>query len=569
MGAPNAAAFPPPDVGGEAETVASIIVEDLTPDRIVYADSTKKLASVANLASWVAGTANQVTVANDGDGTITLSLPQNIHTAATPQFAGATFTGSLAFSGDNTHDLTAVGSRPRDVYAGRQFLSADGNAGAPGWSFSGAPTWGVHRDNGLGLVFDIGGTGYTSVATDGVTVVSSAKYSWTSGLIGAAQDLSISRVSAGTGKVTNGSSACEWRVHGDGTKYVAIYHNGTDSYIDSASGLLVLQVQAAAQLIWDGTKFFGSDNARDLGGSSNTWRYLYTGTQIRANYGTAAAPAYSAAAQTDKGVYFGTNYGAFSIGGVGKAIWFDTGYSLASTVSLGWLDGTVETGNTDLRLWRDAAGVLGQRNGVNAQEHRTYNTYTSSTNYETFAVRWAGNDCYLITEKGSGGGTARQLRLGADGTARWDIATSGHLLASFDNTNDIGAPSATRPRSGYFGTSISVGTNPASVGSIRIQNQGSIQGRNAANSADLTLLSVNASDQLALPLCGNQLGTSGTWGIFGTTPVSAKTGWGTATGTATRTTFATTTVTLEELAQRVKALIDDLHQTAGYGLLRT
>jgi hypothetical protein len=37
-----------------------------------------------------------------------------------------------------------------------------------------------------------------------------------------------------------------------------------------------------------------------------------------------------------------------------------------------------------------------------------------------------------------------------------------------------------------------------------------------------------------------------------------KTGWGAATGTATRTTFATTTVTTELLAQRVKALIDDL-----------
>lgn len=37
-----------------------------------------------------------------------------------------------------------------------------------------------------------------------------------------------------------------------------------------------------------------------------------------------------------------------------------------------------------------------------------------------------------------------------------------------------------------------------------------------------------------------------------------KTGWAAATGTATRSTFATTTVTTEQLAQRVKALIDDL-----------
>jgi hypothetical protein len=46
-----------------------------------------------------------------------------------------------------------------------------------------------------------------------------------------------------------------------------------------------------------------------------------------------------------------------------------------------------------------------------------------------------------------------------------------------------------------------------------------------------------------------------------------KTGWALATGTATRTTFATGSVTLPQLAEHVKALIDDLHSTAGHGLL--
>jgi len=47
--------------------------------------------------------------------------------------------------------------------------------------------------------------------------------------------------------------------------------------------------------------------------------------------------------------------------------------------------------------------------------------------------------------------------------------------------------------------------------------------------------------------------------VAGTKVVDARqTGWTAATGTATRTTFATSTVTLEVLAQHVKALIDDL-----------
>lgn len=46
----------------------------------------------------------------------------------------------------------------------------------------------------------------------------------------------------------------------------------------------------------------------------------------------------------------------------------------------------------------------------------------------------------------------------------------------------------------------------------------------------------------------------------GVSPVvgSRKTGWAAATGTATRTTFDTAAVTLPQLAERVKALLDDL-----------
>lgn len=66
------------------------------------------------------------------------------------------------------------------------------------------------------------------------------------------------------------------------------------------------------------------------------------------------------------------------------------------------------------------------------------------------------------------------------------------------------------------------------------------------------------------------LNVVGVFQINGTTVVGArKTGWTVATGTATRTTFATATVTLPILAEHVKALIDDLHNTAGHGLIGT
>ncbi len=54
--------------------------------------------------------------------------------------------------------------------------------------------------------------------------------------------------------------------------------------------------------------------------------------------------------------------------------------------------------------------------------------------------------------------------------ARWQVTSGGDFLAITDNTNDIGASGATRPRTGYFGTSIvtPVGTFATSVTSAAL-----------------------------------------------------------------------------------------------------
>jgi len=65
----------------------TITVDQLTTSRLLSTDGSKALVS-SDLASWVAGTSNRVTVTDDGDGTVTLSGPQDIHTGASPQFAG-------------------------------------------------------------------------------------------------------------------------------------------------------------------------------------------------------------------------------------------------------------------------------------------------------------------------------------------------------------------------------------------------------------------------------------------------------------------------------------------------
>jgi hypothetical protein len=79
-----------------------ITLTNLTANRLVASDATKSLVS-SDLINWVTGTANRVTVADDSDGTITLSGPQDIHTGASPTFTGLTLSGltqgSVLFAG--------------------------------------------------------------------------------------------------------------------------------------------------------------------------------------------------------------------------------------------------------------------------------------------------------------------------------------------------------------------------------------------------------------------------------------------------------------------------------------
>ena len=85
----------PQDLDTSADvTFDSITLDDLTASRLTSTDGNKKLVSV-NLDDLVAGTSNQISVADDGDGTITLSTPQDLHTSAKPTFAELTIDGKL------------------------------------------------------------------------------------------------------------------------------------------------------------------------------------------------------------------------------------------------------------------------------------------------------------------------------------------------------------------------------------------------------------------------------------------------------------------------------------------
>ncbi|MDF1853289.1 MAG: hypothetical protein P1U85_20800, partial [Verrucomicrobiales bacterium] len=101
------------------------------------------------------------------------------------------------------------------------------------------------------------------------------------------------------------------------------------------------------------------------------------------------------------------------VGGVQRLDVGATAIGISSGASIVWNSSNYASSSGDLRLYRDAANTLGQRNGVNAQTYNIYNTYTDATNYERAHIGWNDTaDTFVIgTEAGSGGGVARAIML--------------------------------------------------------------------------------------------------------------------------------------------------------------
>lgn len=144
---------------------------------------------------------------------------------------------------------------------------------------------------------------------------------------------------------------------------------------------------------------------------------------------------------------------------------------LPSAATFGWASGALGTA-ADTILARDAANTLALKNGNNAQIFRVYNTFTSATNLEAFSIDWTrgANRLLLSTDAGSASGGVRALDIagatisfypGAAGvgfgvlsnSGRWNMGTT-FFGPNADNTTDIGASGANRPRNLYLASSI-------------------------------------------------------------------------------------------------------------------
>lgn len=233
----------------------------------------------------------------------------------------------------------------------------------------------------------------------------------------------------------------------------------------------------------------------------------------------------SLAAVTCSGVYgYGagtngaTNYGVegAAIGNNGRAV-----YGRIQESGTGTYYGIYGLSSTSSTTTGTLYALYGTANASGAGNTATvYGLYATATgggtnNYGVFATAsgtgaYAGyfsGDVYITGTTTHVGTTNYQNNVTFDanvtlGNASSDTVTFNSLVntaitPSSDNAYDLGT-SGNRWRSGYYATSVTIGSNPSTTGSVRLSNAGWIAARNAANSGDVNLVRVNASNLVEL-----------------------------------------------------------------------
>lgn len=175
-------------------------------------------------------------------------------------------------------------------------------------------------------------------------------------------------------------------------------------------------------------------------------------------------------------------------------------FVLQNTNAAQWTGLTLEDSSGSVRVWArwHNASFVGNNNfGV--------------AGASTAEIAANGGPLYLGTF------TSDALNFAVAGARKWQINTSGHLLTDTDNAVDIGASGATRPRSIYVGTALAIGTNPAAGGLVRLPNNAVLTWRNAANSGDVSAISVNTNNDIAFNPGGSAVipGADNTWTLGG------------------------------------------------------
>lgn len=151
---------------------------------------------------------------------------------------------------------------------------------------------------------------------------------------------------------------------------------------------------------------------------------------------------------------------------------------LGSSSLIGFASSGDGAGTLDAILLRDEASVFASRNGTTANALRVYNTWTSATNFERGIFDWrtTANTLLIGTEKGSGGGTARAMRLVTDGIARAVFEATTYNTTLLANAGSYGSGSGVL----FLGNATTVPTTNPTGGGILYVEAGALKYRGSS-----------------------------------------------------------------------------------------
>jgi hypothetical protein len=441
--------------------------------------SANTLSNIPNAAT-TAASANtpSAIVARDASGnfaagTVTAALTGNASTATTLQTARNI--NGVSFNGSADITVTAAaGTLSGSTLASGVTASSLTSVGTlTSLAVSGAATVGT----------TLGVTGVTTIAagTAALPALTTTGDTNTGFLFPAADTIALS---------TGGTERA--RIDASGNVGIGVTPSAWGTY-------RAIQLGATASAVIDSSGGFGTN-------------YYFDGTNYR-YVSTSSAALYSAATGQHRW------YVAAS-GTAGTAISLTQAMTLNASGNLG-----IGTASPGTRLHVDAgSGQEYFRGAGNSGAARYLNILASTTTN--------AGDTHTITATSATG----VLAFGAGGTERWRINASGHFLAGVDNTYDIGASGATRPRDVFVGRravidGITVGrggqttvsTNTA-VGNGALNSASLTGGNNVAVGASALLNNTTASSNIAVGTSALATNTTGNSNIaVGTSAMTRNT----------------------------------------------
>jgi hypothetical protein len=115
------------------------------------------------------------------------------------------------------------------------------------------------------------------------------------------------------------------------------------------------------------------------------------------------------------------------------------GPRIGSDAALEWTSiASAEGATRDLKILRDAANTLAQRNGTAAQAFNLYNTYTDASNYERGFLKWNSNVLQIGAEAAGTGTATRSIAFVSNATTRLSIDSSGHTVLTLGRSLFLG-----------------------------------------------------------------------------------------------------------------------------------